>query len=80
MNKKIAVPASIVLTAFSVYMFIGYRRLQNEVIVRFPDLNPKRCRQAYNHLMRLSLTGRIDVDGLDDEGMDTLFLEIYHNL
>lgn len=72
MHKKLIL-AVVLGAAIAVY----HKGHQQAILTRFPDLDPRTARSAYNTVLRGALTGRLPQDA-DNDQLDRLFLDEYN--
>lgn len=68
--------AIIVFCAVMFFITALYRSLYR----RYPDLEPKRLRQAWRKLAKQALTGEVRIDFDDDVAVDAAIIKNYNNL
>lgn len=76
MNKKTKKTVTAASIASIVVLLVSrYSHMQQQVCARFPELDPKVAKAAYNKMMRNALMGKYpDIQDATEEEMDELFL------
>lgn len=73
-QKKFAI-AGVLITAT---LYIQLKRYQKQVVDRFPDLDPKVSRKAYNNMLKNAFMQKYtETEMQDNASMDELFLKEY---
>lgn len=73
-NTKTAIAVAVVAIAV-VGATVQMKSLSNQVVERFPDIDPKVARKAYRKMMLKAAAGQYtDAELSDDAAMDKLFL------
>jgi len=75
-QKKIAIVSVVAALLATAY----HKKHQKIILDRFPDLDPKILKKAYNQILRDAYCGRLANEEMTDENLDDLILRKYANL